>query len=142
MWLFFPLPLNVSNLSPNPSIHTLSASPYWSGSATYGELVVATTESLNWTDTRLVDTGIVPYARGASVLFDTSTAEGPDSGAYSLSIDNNVAASMPRAWAPLVMGGNDAGRVLLLYQDTELSLQIADVVGGKNRTYQVIEANA
>ncbi|KAH8822076.1 hypothetical protein F5884DRAFT_769902, partial [Xylogone sp. PMI_703] len=141
MLLFFPLPLNVSSLLPSPSLHTLSASPYWSGSAFIGGTYVATTEALNWTDTQLVDTGIVPYARGESILFDTSTSEGPNNGAYDLSVDNNVVGSMPRAWAPLVMGGSDEGRVLVLYQDSRGMIWMEDVVGGNNKTYQVIQFN-
>jgi hypothetical protein len=47
----------------------------------------ATDERLNWTDTTLVDTGIIPYARGATALY-TGTVP---------SANNCVVDSMPRA---------------------------------------------
>jgi hypothetical protein len=77
----------------------------------------------------LVDTGIVPYARGAAALFTGSD----------MSADNGVVNSMPRAWTPLLMEGNDAGRVAIVYQDSELAIQIADVIGGSGN-YQVIDS--
>ncbi|KAE9366574.1 hypothetical protein N431DRAFT_471620 [Stipitochalara longipes BDJ] len=127
--LFFPLPKSLASLSPNPSLHILSATPYWSGKAPIPESdsFVATDQRLNWTDTQLVDTGIVPYARGEAAIFT-----GTD-----LDADEGVVDSMPRAWTPLLMEGGDAGRVVVVYQDSNLAIQIQDVVGGSGR-YQVI----
>lgn len=85
----------------------------------------------------LVDTGVVPYARGAAALFDDSMNEGNGQGGQSLSVGNGVVDSMPRAWTSLLMGGKDQGRVVVVYQDSELAIQIADVVSG-NGQYQVI----
>jgi hypothetical protein len=140
MLLFFPLPNSISGLSPNPSLHILSATPYWSSRQLFAgsdDLWYATDERLNWTDTTLVDTGVVPYARGAAALFDDSINEGKDQGGQSLSVGNGVDSSMPRAWTPLLLVGKDQGRVVVVYQDSDFAIQIADVVGG-NGKYQVV----
>jgi len=88
----------------------------------------------NAPNTQLVNTKIVPYARGAAALF---SGTGPT--VSDMSADNNVVDSMPRAWMPLLMEGIDAGRVVIVYQDSELASQIADVVGGSGN-YQVINS--
>lgn len=63
---------------------------------------------MNWTDTTLVDTSIVP--RG----------------------------SMSRAWTPLLMEGKEEGRVVVVYQDNDQgAVRIADVVGGSGN-YEVM----
>jgi hypothetical protein len=82
----------------------------------------------------LVDTGVVPYTRGAAALFSGMEPTGSD-----MSADNDVVNGMPRAWTPLLMEGNDAGRVVIVYQDSELAIQIVHVVGGSGN-YQVINS--
>lgn len=80
----------------------------------------ATQPRLNWTNSLLTDTGIVPYARGSAALFSGLDA----------SVSNNIMNSMPRAWTPLFLQGKDTGRVVVVYQGTDLTIRIADVVGG------------
>jgi hypothetical protein len=56
-----------------------------------------------------------------------------------MSANNGVVNSMPRAWTPLLMEGNDTGRVVIVYQDSELAIQVADMVGGSGN-YQLINS--
>jgi hypothetical protein len=137
MFLFFPLPTSLNSLSPNPSLHTLSAEPYWNSNVPVGRSSVANKFSINWTDPYFEDTGVVPYASGPSALFgDEGTDAGPD-----LSVDNNIVQTMPRAWTPLLLDGSDdspAARVVVVYQDDKGAIQLSDVIGGKSGIYPVI----
>lgn len=115
MLLFFPLP---SNASSNTSLYSLSATPYWSSSAVEpgSDDRYATDEALNWTDTHLTDTNITPYVAA---------------------MDSGYGQTLPRAWTPLAMEGQDQGRVEMVFQDDALGIQVTDIIGGHG-TYQVI----
>jgi len=137
MFLFFPLPDDLYSLSPNPSLHMLSAKPYWSAKAPLADSFVATMFSLNWTDTQFDDTGVVPYANGASVLFNSKG----NNGIPNVSVDNNIAETMPRAWTPLLVGGSDGqppATVVVVYQDDQGLIHLSEVIAGQNGKYVVI----
>lgn len=129
MLLFFPLSPSLYGLTPNPSLHILSATPYWSGSALIPGTSsrIAPTEALNWNKTQHVDTGLVPYAGGFWALTNTSSAGGQD-----LTVGNGIVRTMPRAWCPLLMGASsrDMGKVMVFFQDNGRGIQVAEVGGG------------
>jgi len=81
-----------------------------------------------------VDTHIVPYALGATALFDAQDDLGQP-----LSVDQGVDSSLPRAWQPLMMEGDEKGRVVVVYQTEGGALKVADVIGGtKGVSYDVV----
>lgn len=50
-----------------------------------------------------------------------------------------VDASLPRAWQPLLMEGDEKGRVVVVYQTGNGGIEVGDVIGGTNGgTYHVI----
>ncbi|KAH8674525.1 hypothetical protein BGZ60DRAFT_526482 [Tricladium varicosporioides] len=111
--LFFPLPTTLTSISPNPSIHMIAAYPYPPG-------------TLNWSNATDANTGITPYALGAKALYgNAKSAE---------SVDEGVDGSMPRAWFPLLLKGQQGRTVILIYQNGDgRGIKVAIVVGGDGK---------
>lgn len=128
IYMLFPLPTNLTTTLPNPSIHLISTKSYQPISA-------------DWTEeTKVIDTGIVPYATGSEEMSETGLrAVGAG---MALTIGTGIELTMPRSWAPLYMEGIEKGRVVIFYLSEDgKSLKVGDVLGGSGaagNTYDVI----
>jgi hypothetical protein len=117
--LFFPLPLALNTLDPNPSLHLTLAT------------LNSNDRTLNYTSSHDFDTGIVPFALGEKAMYLD--------GDYS--VDEGVDGAMPRAWRPLLLGGREeAGVVVVVYQTPDgKGFKVDVVIGdGKGGSYDVL----